>query len=373
MDTPLKLGIDITPILYNRGVSRYTTNIVKALCELDAPPQMHLFGSSFRSNRFLGTLSNQLAKEAHITSKPTILAFPPTFLKTMWYSASRLHIESLMTKVDVFHAWEELIPPSYKTPIVATVHDLAAFKFEQIAHPKTKEKHSLALKRLLEKKAHVIAVSQQTKRDLMELFSFSQDHVHVVPEAVPQEILVDTKKILKKDDMKRLGVVRPYFLFVGVNEPRKNLSRVIEAWRKFSADYDLVLVGSAGLDAIKPEQGLHIMRGIGMVELASLYTHAELLLFPSLYEGFGLPILEAFTYGCPVVTSSTSGMSETAADAGFLVNPTEVESIQAGVTDALKKGKLPPMQAKMKKRLQAFSWKKSAKMTMDVYKKAKNS
>ncbi len=367
----ITLGIDVTPILYNRGVSRYTTNIIRALTKLSDAPDIRLFGSSFRANRQLTSMSKQLGTEVGSKHKPSIMAFPPSFLKTMWYQANRLHIESLMPKVDVFHAWEELIPPSYKTPIVATIHDLALFKFEEIAHPKTKEKHTLALKRLLSINAHVMAVSQQTKRDLLELFSFPEDHVHVVPEAVPFEVLFPKEKLLSMEELKRFGITKPFFLWVGVNEPRKNLMRAIEAWRKFSKDFDFAIVGSAGVSEVKPEQGLKLLSGVGMVELASLYNNAQLLLFPSLYEGFGLPILEAFYYGCPVVTSNISAMAETAADAGFLVSPTEVDSIQAGINDALKKGKLPAVQKKMKDCVESFSWEKSAKMTLEVYRKAK--
>lgn len=371
MNSPLTVGIDITPILYNRGVSRYTSNIVKALCSLPDPPQMHLFGSSFRANRQLKNMATALDTEVGILAKPSIASFPPSFLKTMWYTARRLHIESLMPKVDVFHAWEELIPPTYKTPTVATIHDLALFKFEEMAHPKTKEKHTLALKRLLETKSHVMAVSQQTKRDLLELFSFPEDHVHVVPEAVPSEIIYEESQLLPLDKLSRFGIQKPFFLWVGVNEPRKNLGRAIQAWRHFSKDFDMVLVGSSGVETVKPEQGLKLAGGVGMVELASLYAHAKLLLFPSLYEGFGLPILEAFQYGCPVVTSNVSGMTETAADAAFLVSPSEVESIQTGISEALKKGKLPAMQEKMKKRVKAYSWRKSAQKTLEVYRRAK--
>lgn len=369
----MTVGFDITPLLYNRGVSRYTSNIVRALAHLDTPPELRLFGSSFRANRMLKTMAQTLAAEAKITTKPSIQAFPPSFLKTMWYTAKRLKIESLMQKVDVFHAWEELIPPTYKTPTVATIHDLALFKFEKIAHPLTKEKHTLALQRLLETQSHVIAVSQQTKRDLLELFSFPESHIHVVPEAVPQELLFDKKTLIASHELKKFGLTRPFFLWVGVNEPRKNLPKIIESWRGFSKDFDLVLVGSAGLDQVPQEQGIKKLGGVGMTELAALYCTAEALVFPSMYEGFGLPILEAFHYGCPVVTSNISAMSEVAADAAFLVDPADVDSIRHGMSESLEKGKLPAKQKKMRERLDSFSWDRSAAMTLEVYRKAKAS
>lgn len=371
MSTSLTVGYDVTPVLYNRGVSRYTSNIIRAMGNLSSSPKIRLFGSSFRANRQLRALATKLAGEAHVNSKPTLLAFPPTFLSRMWYGVGRLHIESLMEKVDVFHAWEELIPPSYKTPVVATIHDLALFKFSEIAHPQTKEKHAFALKRLIETNSHVIAVSQQTKRDLMELFSFREDRIHVIPEAVPQESIVDASLILPKEELKRFSINKPYFLWVGVNEPRKNLDRIIQAWRNFKQDYDLVLVSSAGLQTLVPEQGIRLVSNAKNEELASLYTHASVFVFPSLYEGFGLPILEAFYYGCPVVTGNNSGMSETAGDAGYLVDSFDVPSISAGLKKALASGRSKTSLEKMKKRLDRYSWEESAKQTLQVYKQAK--
>lgn len=367
----LSVGFDITSILYNRGVSRYTSNIVYALAALDNSPKLRLFGSSFRANRQLKTMAKDLCKNSNIATKPSILAFPPAFLSRMWYGVGRLHIESLMPKVDVFHAWEELIPPSYKTPIVATIHDLAIFKFSELAHPQTKERHTLALQRLTHYGSHCIAVSQQTKNDLMEMFSFAEDHVHVIPEALPVESIIDEKDLLSVTDLEKLGLKRPYFLWVGANEPRKNLNRIIEAWRNYSHDFDLVLAGSNGLTSLKPEQGLKIVSSPSRQQLGSLYKHAAVFVFPSLYEGFGLPILESFHYGCPVVTSNNSGMSEVADDAGFLVDPYEIDSIRHGIDEALEKGKLPLRQKKMQTRVSSYSWAKSATQTLEVYRQAK--
>ncbi|HSW90025.1 MAG TPA: glycosyltransferase family 1 protein [Patescibacteria group bacterium] len=365
-----QIGFDVTPILYNRGVSRYTTNIIRALAQTD-DVTLKLFGSSFRANRQLRTQITELQKDAGIDTKPTVLAFPPAFLKNMWYGVGRLHIESLMPKVDVFHAWEELIPPSYKTPTVATIHDLALFKFEGIAHPTTKEKHTLALKRLAATHSHVIAVSQQTRRDLLELFSFPEDHVHVIPEAVPSESIVSPKELFTRQEIElRFGIHKPYFLWVGVNEPRKNIDRIIETWKHFSKDFDLVLVGQ-GLERIRPIPGLFTLRGIGKVELTSLFSKAQLLLFPSLYEGFGLPILEAFYYGCPVVTSHISAMPEVADDAAVLVDPTDIDSLVAGVQNSIENGHNAKSQKKMKDRLKQYSWSESAKKTKEVYRLAR--
>jgi glycosyltransferase involved in cell wall biosynthesis len=369
-DTPLVVGIDITPILYNRGVSRYTSNIIRALSKED-DLILRFFGSSFRQNKNLKHIGNTLAREMQMATKPTILSFPPAFLQRMWYGVGRLHLESLMPKVEVFHAWEELIPPTYKTPVVATIHDLALFKFPQLAHASTKEKHMAAYKKLRETGSHVIAVSQQTKRDCIELLDFDASKVHVVYEALPTESMIEPSLRMSREQLVKFGINKPYFLWVGTQEPRKNLKRAVEAWEKHAADFDFVIVGAAGTKEVTPRKGLKVLGTVSFIELASLYSHAQLLLFPSLYEGFGLPILEAFYYGCPVVTANNSGMAEVAGEAASLVDPYAVESIQEGIADSLKHGHSAARQKAMKKQANLFSWSKSAKATLEVYRQAK--
>lgn len=365
-DQPV-IGFDMTPMLYGRGVSRYTSNIIRALRKKDA--NIRLFGSSFRANRALKTMARDFSKEVGITHKPSILAFPPSFLARMWYSVNRLHIESLMPKVEVFHAWEELVPPSYTTPIVATIHDLAIFRFKELAHPSTLERHTQAYKRLKEYGSHVIAVSLQTKRDLIEVLDFDEDKIHVIPEAIPQEHIVEKNEILPREDLTKFyGVKKPYFLWVGTQEPRKNLKRVVEAWKKFKDTHDLVLVGAAGTKEVKSGDGIILPGYLTNAQLASFYTNADLLLFPSLYEGFGLPILEAFHYDCPVVTGNNSGMSETAGEAAILVDPYSTSSIAKGIEKVLKLKDKPALLKKMKQQLKKYDWEKSAALTLEVYK-----
>lgn len=365
----IQVGFDITSMLYGRGVSRYTSNIIRAMRKLDA--NVRFFGSSFRAHRALKILAGEFAKEVGVTGKSSILSFPPSFLARMWYGVGRLHIESLMPRVDVFHAWEELVPPSYKTPIVATIHDLAPFKFPQMAHPSTREKHAQAYKRLKAYGSHVIAVSEQTRRDLIELLDFDEDKVHVIYEALPTENLVKKEKLLSLEALEKLyGVKKPYLLWVGTQEPRKNLKSVVEAWEAFKDEVDLVIIGAGGTKEVKPKPGIHILGYMSNDHLASFYALAKMLLFPSLYEGFGLPILEAYQYGCPVVTTNNSGMSESAGDAAIFVDPYNLESIKSGVQKVLRMKNTDELRKRMKAQLSKFSWETAAKQTMEVYRLA---
>lgn len=144
---------------------------------------------------------------------------------------------------------------------------------------------------------------------------------------------------------------------------------MIRAWKKYAKEVDFVLVSAQDIHSYV-EPGVIPVRADTRL-LASLYTHAKALVYVSLYEGFGLPILEAFHYGCPVVTGNCSGMSETALDAAILVDPFDVDAIAAGIYQILQKGPTAQMRKKMKQRLGAFSWDKSARQTLHVYQKAK--
>jgi len=159
-------------------------------------------------------------------------------------------------------------------------------------------------------------------------------------------------------------------LFVGTTEPRKNLKNIIQAWEPFAQDYQLILAGSEGWDDfVKTQKNIHILGQVTDEELCVLYGEAEMLLFASLYEGFGLPILEAFHFGTPVVTSNNSGMKEVAGNAAELVDPNSVASIRKGIETILNESK-EESQTRLKRMIirgQMFSWQSVAQKMVRVY------
>jgi len=176
-------------------------------------------------------------------------------------------------------------------------------------------------------------------------------------------------------------LTQPFLLFVGTREPRKNLKRIIEAWQPLAKEYQLVIVGEEGWDESGKEatalQTAGRLRFLGKVSdevLSVAYGEAEALVFPSLYEGFGLPILEAFYHGTPVITSNVSSMPEVAGNAAELVDPLSVETIRKGIKTIL--NETPKQQQtrlqKMIIRLQLFNWDRVAEETERVYRLAAN-
>lgn len=377
----MHVGIDITSVVYQRGVSRYTANLVRALLASDKL-NLTLYGSSLRQHKELEQQAEKLKQEAGNKRAHTVIRnYPPSLYNFLWYQVGYPKLRSSLPDIDVFHSWDWLQPPDSELPLVSTIHDLTLLRYPDTAHPKIREMHKKSWKVLKEREAHIIAVSRATKNDIVELLGIPSQRVHVVHEALPLEVS-DIARSITETDVEtiktKLELTKPYILFVGSREPRKNLVRLIKAWKPFSQDYQLIVAGEAAWDKTSTEsfgKEMDELRFLGRVsdkELSVLYSEASLFAFPSLYEGFGLPILEAFHHGTPVVTSDISSMPEVAGNAAELVNPKSIESIRTGIRTILEES--PENQKKrlqrMIIRLQLFDWDKVARETLDVYSQA---
>jgi len=366
-------GIDITSIIYGRGVSRYTSHLVRALA-LQPNLKLHLFGSSLRQKTQLRDFANNFP-----SATSQIRSWPPTLLG-WWWRHNQGQVASHQYKLDVFHAWDYIQPPDHHLPIVSTIHDLAMLKYPATAHPQILHAHTHAWSNLKQRQAHIITVSEAVRTEVIARLEFPANHVHTIHSAIPTELTqapVHMTEEVHETIYQKLTVGRPFMLCVGTREPRKNLRRMIEAWTPFAHDFDLLIVGEAGWDdsaEFELVKGVRLMGKISDQELAVLYTEAAMLLFASLDEGFGLPILEAFYFGTPVVTSNRSGMKEVAGIAAELVDPESVESIRTGITNILNET-LAEQQLRLQRmivRQHSFSWQKTAKKTIEVYQKAIN-
>lgn len=375
----MNVGIDVTSLIYGRGVSRYTANLVRSLLH-STSTSLSLYGSSFRQYSKLESEIKSLLAE-NPTAKTRINVklqkYPPSVQNLLWNTLNQNSIASQLPKVQVFHSWDWLQPPDKKLPIVSTIHDLAMLRFPETAHPQILKMHQVSWQKLKARQSHLIAISRATKQDVVELLEYPRELVHVVYEALPTEFAAVTQTLdaTKTERLKtKLQLDKPYILFVGTREPRKNIQRLIQAWEPLAKDIQLIIAGEVGWDQTEKIQSENL-RFLGRVsdqELAVLYREAQLFAYPSLYEGFGLPILEAFYSGTPVVTSNLSSMEEVAGNAAALIDPLSVESLRAGIETILKEKPEQKQQRrqKMKIRLQMFDWQRVAQETLKVYQKA---
>jgi glycosyltransferase involved in cell wall biosynthesis len=321
---------------------------------------------------FAGSLRRK-AEVLGVFPQSKVFPIPPTFADILWNRLHVLPIEKLIGQVDVLHTSDWAEPPSTAFK-VTTVHDLAPFLYPNL-FPKDMirnivDTHRSKLALVRQETYRVIVPTQATKSDLIKL-GFSESKIRVIPEAASSQFTrSSTTDIAGIKSKYKLHA--KYILGVGM-DPRKNTDRIIKAFEHASAgkDVKLVFVGQPKYMKIKENRNIRILGQVPTQDLPVLYSGAEALIYPSLYEGFGLPILEAMSCGCPVITSDTSSLKEVAGNAALLVDPSSVDSIKEGIERILRGSK--SFVDKGYKRAQQFSWEKTARQTLDVYLESKNS
>jgi glycosyltransferase involved in cell wall biosynthesis len=332
------------------GVERYTKELIR---HLDGKVDLKLLHNSYVSHPLFSKYATICLKRKKF---PLCRSFYALFLPPKILG-------------DILHA-PTPVTPFWKKPeckLIITVHDLTPLIFPQYHNWKRRIFFRLFLKRTISMSDAVIVDSQSTKEDVSTLFTIPENKINVVylaSDMKPSNVQLSSKYGIKGD----------YLLYVGTVEPRKNLLRLIEAFDQLDQKLKLVIVGVSGWDnkaVYKTKNPNIIFTGyVPEEDLPIFYCNAKLFIYPSIYEGFGFPILEAMNCGCPVITSNISSMPEVAGDAALLVDPYSVEEIKGAVQRLLS-------DVKLRKRLidngyrqaSRFSWEKTANETIKVYEK----
>ena len=266
-------------------------------------------------------------------------------MKRQLWAQSVMPYRAGQDKVDLFWSPGHRLPTLLPSRIarVVTIHDLVWKHAGETMRPMSRWLDATLMPEAVRLADRIITVSSHTAIDLLREMPSAQGKVHCIPLGVSSPALAAPRESLAP-----LGLFEPYFLFVGTLEPRKNLARLLEAFSRLpdSLRHSAVLAiaggnGWGGVDVatIASKYGLQDrVRVLGYVseeQLATLYTHALFLAMPSLYEGFGLPLIEAMSRGIPVLTSNCASMPEVAGDAGILVAPNDVDAITQGLLELL--------------------------------------
>lgn len=334
----MKVGLDISQIAHIGGVATYTKKLAEEL-QKNPELEMKFFYASLRKT-YQGSLIG--VKSFRI---------PPTLFELLFNRMRKVPIERFIGQIDVFHSSDWVQPPTHAKK-VTTYHDVVPLKYPQWSHPKIVEVHKRRLN-LVEKEIDmVIAVSNATKKDLLKVSNIPEKKIIVIYEAAGEQFKPqDEKKI--EEFKKRLGLPKNYVLAIGGVGERRNLKRVKSA----AKDYNLVIA----------EQTIP---WISDEELPLLYAGASVLLYPSFYEGFGLPILEAMSCGVPVITSDISSMPEIGGKAALYINPEHEEEIKRSLIQVIEDKDLrKELIMKGFDQAEKFSWRKCVDETLDVYKK----
>ncbi len=286
-------------------------------------------------------------------------------------------------KIDILHV--PAFAPALRKPckLVVTVHDIAGMLFpNQIGKPSAFY-WGRWLPFVIKQADRIIADSEYTKKDLMEHRKISERMIRVVYPSGHETFNAQIPAAKINEVRRTVGISGRYFLFVGTLEPRKNLGRILDAFKIFlnsNPEYQLILVGSkefahgkySEILANKHSLESHSIIAPGYLDhesLNALYCGAEALVFPSLYEGFGIPILEAMASGCPVITSDRTSTPEVAGHAGMLVYPYDTamiaDAMKCIASDSALRGNL---RKKGFERIKKFAWQRTARETIEVYK-----
>lgn len=368
----MRIGIDASQIVYGTGVSVYTQKLIENLAKIDRKNQYIIFAASLRAKKKLNEFRESLQDHKNFEFK--IISLPPAALEFLW---NRLHIypiEKFIGEVDVFHSSDWLEPPikSTNTKKVTTVHDMVTYLFPTSVHSRILKNQKRRLEHVKNEVDLIFADSKTTKEDLVKFLKIDEQKIKVVYLAPSEEFKPqDDDKV--NEVLEKYKIRKPYILSVSTQEPRKNIQKLLDVFEKIvknNPHFRLVLTGKYGWGP-----GFHTPENViwtGFVakeDLVALYAACRVFAYPSLYEGFGLPILEAMACGAPVVTSNNSSMAEIAKDAAILVDPRSEGQLQRAieVVLGLNLENYQQMVRVSLARAREYTWTKIAKETLKGY------
>lgn len=380
----MKIAIFANPIiLENTGVGRIAYNLVKNILILDQKNEYLLIGNFYRNRdlnqkkleNFVKSTNNQRAKIliTHIPDKIRDYLFGTNFPAKLLFRK----------KFDLYFAlFAAHVPKNGFRKNFCVIYDFVFNKFAQTQGAKFSRYYYKRTKNAAQKSQKLLCISQSTQRDLMKLFGVAGTRAEIVYPAVNTQIFFPKKGKSLKTQAK-FSITKPYILSVGTLEPRKNLERLIDAYlmlpEGLQSKYQLVLAGKSGWQNSQLLQKINALPKSKLIrtdyvsdeELAELYSNAQVFVYPSLYEGFGLPILEAMACGAPVISANNSSMPEVLGDAGLLVNSMSTQEISLAIEKILSNKDLQnSLSIKGLKQAQKFSWEKAAQETINLFNKA---
>ncbi len=371
-----RIAIDYTPAFeQSAGIGRVVREFTSALAELDDATAYRLFVAGARASHL------SPAPAPNFEWRPTAISL--RWLIRLWRQAwLPLPVELVTGKVDLFHATDYILPHTLSaTRTLLTVHDLSFIRVPETASPRLKAFLDTVFPRSVERADHVLAMSLATKDDLVDLYRTPADKITVLYSGVDQRFRrVEDDRTLQSTRQKYGLANLDYALSVGTVQPRKNYSGVIRALSEARAaglELHYAIAGSTGwleeemrqtIASTGMKDYVHLLGYVEDEDLPALYSAARILLMPSHYEGFGLPVLEAMACGAPVITSKTSSLPEVAGDAAILIEPTNPAEIRdAMLTVETNVTLRERMIQKGYRQVKKFTWRRNASQLLSVY------
>jgi glycosyltransferase involved in cell wall biosynthesis len=364
----MRIAVDAFHAQYPAGgVARYARSLIAAMAAEADCGEIILFYNRFRGG---GDLWRPPGTSLTVRNVPV----PRRWVQGLWQNINWPPIEMFCGRVDVFHGLHFVLPASRRTRRVLTVHDLTYLRHpDYYSDARLNDRgYRQELPRALGQADAVIAVSQKTRDDLVDLLNYPADRIRVIHHGVADQFFAPATSQSQELIRRHYRITHPYAIFlVGTPEPRKNIARTVAAVRRAAPSVDLVLVGEPRL--LQPLIGLPaehlIFTGTVPEEhLPALLSGAAISVYPSLEEGFGLPLLESMACGVPVLTSNRGALPEIAGGAAVMVNPEDIEDMAHGLSVLLGDEALRQQLAQAGRRRAAeFTWGKAAARTAALY------
>ena len=369
----MRIGIDFTAaVRQSAGIGRYTRLLIAALAQIDRENKYVLLSAGRQP---AGTLwpANFGRRELPLTDR---------HLAILWQRLRLpVPVEWLTGSLDLFHSPDFVLPPVRRAKTVLTVHDLSFMRHPECSSPDLLDYLMSTVPRSVARADMILADSESTRLDLIELLQVPADRVRVIYAGVEERFVPQEDERLVESVLQRYGIRRPYILGLGTLQPRKNFPRLIEAFARLKQQqripHRLVIGGGKGwlYDAIYAavtrcglEQDVQLVGFVNDEDLPALYSAATVFAFPSLYEGFGIPVLEAMGCGTPVVTSNVSSLPEVAGDAALQVAPDDVAALANSLWRLIDDSRLrATLRERGHRQVLKFTWHRSAEQLLQVY------
>lgn len=368
----LRIGVDYRPALLLRsGIGRYVTNLVRHLPLVDQDLELSLFSVFWHEHQErVGSARLPESERVHLAAAK----FPGRVLDFLG-RFTPLSAETFTKELDLFHFTDYVYPPVKTKTCVCTIFDTSYLRSEPFHTPKNAKQLAAVALSLIDRAKTVITISETSKKDIIEHYKIAADRVVVTPLGVDEIFFGAHDRCEQKT---------PFILMVGTIEPRKNVARTLRAFERLLAkgiEAKMIIAGRKGwmfddvFDLLEKSDRLKgnvtYLGEVSDAQLVALFYAGTILAYPSLWEGFGLPVLEGMATGIPVLTSKRGALEEVAGDGAHLVDPESEDEIAAGLEKLiLDRAYREQIASRGKARAALFSWDECARKTAAAYRAA---
>jgi glycosyltransferase involved in cell wall biosynthesis len=373
----MRIAIDIRPVLSKRtGVGNYLYHLLLTLSRIDYANEYRLFSSSLKDR--IPEELRRLPQRYQISD----FRIPVRIMNALWQRFRFPPIELFTGRADIVYSPHPFIPPSAGPKRIVTVHDLYFLRHPEWSSGEVAKHFIPFVRKSLGKADAVVASSLSTKKDCMECCGIEEAKITVVHLGIDRSFFSSPSHSETNRAKKKYGIPGEFILSVGTMEPRKNHVRLLHAFQGVHERHPglaLVIAGSQGpstetilrtIDALGLRGSVILAGYVEERELKALYRAGLMLAFPSLYEGFGFPVLEAMACGTPVLASNRTSIPEIAGDAALLVDPEDTDEIREGMRKLVEEKDLAACcSTKGIARAEAFTWEKTAGSLLTLFRR----